>query len=177
MISSPVQVVDLFAGPGGLGEGYSSYTDQTGFSSKLKASAELTGAARTTLTPRALYRALTQEQPRLLDDYYRLLEGGDLADLSVAAKELWDEAGREALQIELGTAEGNERLDAALASLSAGRHWVLIGGPPCQAYSLAGRSRNRGNPGDKAEDDPRHCLYREYRRINQQARQSGFGMR
>lgn len=176
MISSPVQVVDLFAGPGGLGEGFSSYTDENGFSFKIKVSAEMTGAARSTLRLRAFYRALKQEQPRLLDEYYRLVEGGDLADLSVAAKELWDEAGREALQIELGTAEGNERLDAALASLSADRHWVLIGGPPCQAYSLAGRSRNRGNPGYKAEDDPRHFLYREYLRIIQQRRPSVFVM-
>src|SRR5690554_1942004 len=176
MISSPVQVVDLFAGPGGLGEGFSSYTDENGFSFKIKVSAEMTGAARSTLRLRAFYRALKQEQPRLLDEYYRLVEGGDLADLSVVAKELWDEAGREALQIELGTAEGNERLDAALASLSAGRHWVLIGGPPCQAYSLAGRSRNRGNPGYKAEDDPRHFLYREYLRIIQQRRPSVFVM-
>ena len=41
--------------------------------------------------------------------------------------------------------------------------WVLIGGPPCQAYSLAGRSR-RAN--DKTfHKDEKHFLYKEYLRI------------
>jgi len=30
------------------------------------------------------------------------------------------------------------------AALGQQKNWVLIGGPPCQAYSLAGRSRLRG---------------------------------
>src|SRR3546814_3093075 len=43
--------------------------------------------------------------------------------------------------------------------------WVLIGGPPCQAYSLAGRSR-RANDKDFHKDE-KHFLYREYLRIIQ----------
>ena len=43
--------------------------------------------------------------------------------------------------------------------------WVLIGGPPCQAYSLAGRSRNKGIEAYSAEKDSRHFLYKEYLRI------------
>jgi DNA (cytosine-5)-methyltransferase 1 len=43
--------------------------------------------------------------------------------------------------------------------------WVLIGGPPCQAYSIAARSRNRGIPGYRLEDDRRQRLYEEYLRI------------
>src|SRR5690606_5677133 len=37
--------------------------------------------------------------------------------------------------------------------------------PPCQAYSLAGRSRNRGKTGYRLEDDPRARLYLEYLQI------------
>jgi len=40
---------------------------------------------------------------------------------------------------------------------------VLVGDPPCQAYSLAGRSRMMGNP--DFESDERHFLYREYLKI------------
>ncbi|WP_457493551.1 DNA cytosine methyltransferase, partial [Streptomyces sp. P5_D11] len=43
--------------------------------------------------------------------------------------------------------------------------WVLIGGPPCQAYSLAGRSRLRPNNEKAFESDKRHFLYTEYLRI------------
>jgi len=43
-----------------------------------------------------------------------------------------------------------------------------VGGPPCQAYSIIGRSRmskvRREEP-EKFDDDPRHLLYREYLRI------------
>lgn len=35
---------------------------------------------------------------------------------------------------------------------------VIIGGPPCQSYSLAGRGKN----GKKSENDPRNYLYRHY---------------
>ena len=42
--------------------------------------------------------------------------------------------------------------------------WVLIGGPPCQAYLLAGRSRMSRDL-EKYEKDHRHFLYREYLRI------------
>jgi len=42
---------------------------------------------------------------------------------------------------------------------------VLLGGPPCQAYSTVGRSRNRGNASYRPEKDKRHFLYREYLRI------------
>lgn len=176
MSSSPVQVVDLFAGPGGLGEGFSSYSDGKGLSFKIHVSAEMNGAARSTLRLRAFYRALKNECPTLLDEYYRLIEGGDIAELSAAAQEIWDEADREALQLELGTAEGNGRLDKALEGVQRNKPWVLIGGPPCQAYSLVGRSRNRGNPEYKAEKDDRHFLYREYLRIIQQKHPSVFVM-
>ena len=35
---------------------------------------------------------------------------------------------------------------------------IIIGGPPCQAYSVAGRARM----GKAVEDDPRNELYKYY---------------
>ena len=53
---------------------------------------------------------------------------------------------------------------------------VLIGGPPCQAYSLAGRSRNRGTKEYRAENDQRHYLYRQYLRVLAEHRPPVFVM-
>ncbi|MBI5437127.1 MAG: DNA cytosine methyltransferase [Nitrosomonadales bacterium] len=40
----------------------------------------------------------------------------------------------------------------------------MVGGPPCQTYSLVGRARKKStNPDFK--DDARHFLYKEYLRI------------
>jgi len=49
------------------------------------------------------------------------------------------------------------------AALQDAAKWVLVGGPPCQAYFLAGRSRMKDLPGFVT--DHRHRLYREYLRI------------
>ncbi|WP_405233154.1 DNA cytosine methyltransferase [Lentisalinibacter salinarum] len=46
-----------------------------------------------------------------------------------------------------------------------GEAFIVIGGPPCQAYSLVGRARNQGVAGYRPEEDERHFLYREYLRV------------
>ncbi|MDP3077139.1 DNA cytosine methyltransferase, partial [Bradyrhizobium sp.] len=53
---------------------------------------------------------------------------------------------------------------------------VLIGGPPCQAYSLVGRARNRGIKGYNARNDLRHFLYREYIEVIRQLQPAVFVM-
>lgn len=53
---------------------------------------------------------------------------------------------------------------------------MLIGGPPCQAYSIVGRSRNRGTKGYLAENDHRHFLYREYLHVIAEFRPAIFVM-
>ena len=50
------------------------------------------------------------------------------------------------------------RLRVALKFHGANKVHVLLGGPPCQAYSLVGRSRDP----DRMEDDDRHFLYQHY---------------
>ncbi|MDI1359689.1 hypothetical protein [Methylobacter sp.] len=56
-----------------------------------------------------------------------------------------DQANKEALQFTLGD-DCNLDLDALVRErLKKSNNWVLIGGPPCQAYSLVGRARNKGN--------------------------------
>ena len=175
-IDNPLQVVDLFAGPGGLGEGFSSLNDGKSF--QVLVSAEMDPFARKTLRLRAFYRALKKNNPSALGDYYKYCEtDGASQPWTSASHEQWLDADREARQIKLGSTEGNAELDAILESrLDTGKPWVLIGGPPCQAYSLVGRARNKGNSEYKAEDDSRHYLYREYLRIIQSKKPAVFVM-
>ncbi|MCV4290037.1 DNA cytosine methyltransferase [Pseudomonas capsici] len=176
--SYPIQVVDLFAGPGGLGEGFSSHSDINGDTFEIKVSAEMEVSARSTLRLRAFYRLLKSKQPEALDDYYNFCETADVSEPHTAKSlEAWRHADNEAQLLELGTEAGNTRLDKMLASrLDETRPWVLIGGPPCQAYSIVGRARNRGKVDYRAENDHRHFLYREYLRIIQKKRPAVFVM-
>jgi len=52
----------------------------------------------------------------------------------------------------------------------------LIGGPPCQAYSLAGRSRNLGNPNYSPKKDEKQRLYVEYLQVLADHRPAAFIM-
>jgi DNA (cytosine-5)-methyltransferase 1 len=61
----------------------------------------------------------------------------------------------------LTNAEVDTRIQAALCD---NPNWLLIGGPPCQAYSLVGRSRRQEKTLDQAKDK-RVGLYKEYLRI------------
>ena len=167
MRNQPIPVVDLFAGPGGLGEGFSALNDGKAF--QIIVSAEKDPIARETLRLRAFYRMLKTRMPEGLDDYYSYCRGDSYFPYSDRTIGIWEESGNEALCIELGTEKGNETLDAAirkgLAQYSENQPWVLIGGPPCQAYSLVGRSRNKGISDYSAENDKRNFLYKEYLRI------------
>ena len=165
----PIPVVDLFAGPGGLGEGFSSF--EHGDSFQIAVSAEKDPIAHQTLRLRAFYRLLSNYRPDNLDDYYRFCNGEVDTPFSGETEDLWELAGKEAMCIEIGSPKGNATLDAAIQKMLIKRGtdqpWVLIGGPPCQAYSLVGRARNKGKANYVPEEDLRHFLYREYLRIIQ----------
>lgn len=180
-LGQPIQVVDLFAGPGGLGEGFTSFGDGQRF--EIVVSAEKDSKAWQTLRLRAFFRLLKKHKPAHLFEYYNYCN--DPAALgeftpSDETKELWDAAAREAKCITLGSDAGNKILDDALNDLEHGlndkRPWVLIGGPPCQAYSVVGRARNQAKADYKAEEDHRHFLYKEYLRIIREKQPTVFVM-
>ena len=175
LLSGHIPVVDLFAGPGGLGEGFSSVK---GDPFRIIVSAEMNSAARATLRLRAFYRLLKRQEGDVLDSYYKFCSGECTVPYDSTNRHLWDEAGEEARQLELGTPQGNSELDLRINphKLGPDAPWVLIGGPPCQAYSIVGRARNRGKIEYKAEDDNRHFLYKEYLRIIQKYRPAVFVM-
>jgi DNA (cytosine-5)-methyltransferase 1 len=175
LLTGTIPIVDLFAGPGGLGEGFSSVE---GDPFRIIVSAEMNSSARATLRLRAFYRLLKRRGGDALDSYYKYCNEELDNAFDASNEDLWNEAGEEARQIELGTPRGNDELDARISAAKLGpdRPWVLIGGPPCQAYSIVGRARNRGKAEYRAEDDHRHFLYREYLRIIEKYRPAVFVM-
>lgn len=163
----PIPVIDLFAGPGGLGEGFSSlmHSDEAP-KFRLRLSIEKDWFAHQTLSLRALFRHFPKgKAPDCYYDYIR----GDISRETLFnhpdAREAGEEALREAHRAELGKTP-HEDIDSRIgAALDKERDWVLIGGPPCQAYSIAGRSRRTKETPEKFESDEKHLLYTEYLRI------------
>lgn len=172
----PTPIVDLFAGPGGLGEGFSSLNDGRDF--RIAISAEMDPAAHETLRLRAFYRLLRRAGDPSIHSYYDFCNFSESKQpYSDRNKTAWAEAGEEAQRLVLGNAEDNQRLDQRIRQTIANTgDWVLIGGPPCQAYSLVGRVRNQGKTCYRPEDDHRHFLYREYLRIIKEFRPAVFVM-
>ncbi|WP_297730308.1 DNA cytosine methyltransferase [uncultured Maricaulis sp.] len=178
-MSRRFRVVDLFAGPGGLAEGFSSVLDESGERVfEIALSVEKEASAHRTLT----LRAFTRQFPagRLPKAYYAFAHGEIALDALKAAHPAgWSAAEQEALLLELGTEAGNAEMDRRMDDILAagcGDDIVVIGGPPCQAYSLVGRSRNRGKSDYVAEEDDRHFLYREYIRILNRLSPAAFVM-
>lgn len=163
----PIPVVDLFAGPGGLGEGFSSIRDGKGNPAfSVKVSIEKDPVAHKTLSLRALFRAFGPG--KVPDCYYDYIKGQISLDeflKNSAITEDVRDAAREARCAELGKTP-HKTVEAWIRkALEGARDWVLIGGPPCQAYSMAGRSRRRTVDPVGFENDSRHVLYTEYLQI------------
>ncbi len=160
-----IPIIDLFAGPGGLGEGFSSVQTKEGKNAfKIKLSIEKDKFAHKTLELRAFYRGFLGKEAPL--EYYEYLRGRlNREELFNIYQEESSITSKEAWLAELGVTP-NELVDSHIKkALEGATDWVLIGGPPCQAYSLIGRSRIRGENEDKYEKDNRHFLYKEYLRI------------
>lgn len=160
---TPYPLVDIFAGPGGLGEGFSSLLrggKDACFRSVV--SIEQDEFAHKTLHLRHFLRSFRGKD--LPEDYYKYLGRRiTLKELHKLHPVQKDHADKSAIRVSLG-AENHEHVRGLISDrLKKQKKWALVGGPPCQAYSLVGRSRMMGDP--DFEDDVRHFLYREYLRI------------
>ena len=167
MSKKKIPIVDLFAGPGGLGEGFSSVLDKNGeriFS--VRVSIEKDPIAHQTLSLRSIYRSFPRGSvPDCYYDYVR----GDITKNELFSHPSISEYARaafeEARNVTLGEVPEKKVNQWIRDAIGNSDPWVLIGGPPCQAYSLAGRSRMRGRDPEAFEADNRHFLYKEYLRI------------
>jgi len=218
------QIIDVFAGPGGLGEGFSAYQNAQGdFPFRIKISVEMEEFAHKTLRLRAFVRHFTQQKlaiPQIYIDYVsghnqllgKLLEfrevievvgetitENDTDDWSLLSPEKYclkefkltqelypDELQEIMLAVKASISEAKrmtlgpdeEKIHKVINTrIDAGIPKILIGGPPCQAFSTAGRSRRKGHvinnivedTQGKAtwdqDNDGRTWLYKEYIKI------------
>jgi len=171
-------IIDLFAGPGGLGEGFASLEVNGRNPFDIGISVEKEASAHRTLTLRAFlrdYRVRHQRLPEQFIDFHAgLTKEPDWSDIDPRA---WRAATLEARDLELGTEAAATVVDDAICRLHRDfDETILIGGPPCQAYSLAGRARSRGKIGYVPEEDERHYLFREYIRVLDRLRPAAFVM-
>lgn len=198
-----IKVIDLFAGPGGLGEGFSSCVENSPF--QIEMSVEYEKHAHKTLTLRSLYRKLNQQERK--NFYYPYIKSTTELEKEVNFQLLlencsrkWEAAKHETMgaphalgnpekwrKIKAGetlTAEDAEptadekAIMQRIDEIKAGHDGplIVIGGPPCQAYSVNGRNRIRSEKNYSPENDERFFLYEEYLKVLDRADPDVFVM-
>lgn len=127
MAKSQYLVIDLFAGPGGLGEGFASFTINGKNVFRTLASIECDPFAHRTLLLRHFFRSFgPHKAPR---EYYDYLSGKtNWENLNLIYPEQWSEAHDSALKIVLGEATHEEIKRTVANKLKGHNKWVLVGG-------------------------------------------------
>jgi DNA (cytosine-5)-methyltransferase 1 len=166
MKTKQIPIIDLFAGPGGLGEGFTSIVDDDNNRFfKIALSIEKDEYAHMTLTLRSFLRQFPYK--KFPPEYYDFLksEEKDVDALFRKYPVQAEKAKNEAWKFEMGKVENHSLIDERIQiALKGQKDFLLIGGPPCQAYSIVGRARRQEAEGLN-KNDPRVYLYREYYRI------------
>lgn len=147
-MKSLITYIDLFAGAGGLSEGFT----RQGFYPI--AHVEMNKYATETLKTRIAFHYLKKE--RKLSYYISYLKG------VISREELWrkvpDKLMHSVINIEISEKTIPEIFRNIDKHLGSDKVDVIIGGPPCQAYSIVGRARDPHG----MENDPRNFLYKSY---------------
>ena len=143
--------IDLFAGAGGLSEGFirAGYTPL--------AHIEMDKYACDTLKTRAAYHYL--KSTNQLDVYKKYLRGKQEKE---DGNKLWVQVPKwvtdTVIQSEINEKNIKSIFEKVDALVDDNLVDIIVGGPPCQAYSVVGRARM----GAKVLDDPRNNLYKYY---------------
>lgn len=143
-----LKFIDLFAGAGGLSEGFIQQDFEP------IAHVEIDGAACNTIRTRTAYHYLKEiNQIEIYTDYLKgKLKRSELYDLLPINK-------RKSVIHSAIAAENNEMIFNQIDEINKGQKVdLIIGGPPCQAYSLI----NRQSINKKTLEDERNFLYIQY---------------
>lgn len=140
--------IDLFAGAGGLSEGFM----RQGFNPI--AHVEMNAYACDTLKTRVAYHHL--KEIKNLNIYHKYLKK------EIDRNALWSSIPINKLNSVIQTEISNKTIQSTFNQiddqLSKKKVDIIIGGPPCQAYSVIGRARDPEN----MANDPRNFLYKLY---------------
>lgn len=150
----PIRFIDFFAGAGGLSEGFI----KAGYVPV--AHVEMKKDACDTLRTRAAFHYLREnDQLEIYENYLRNKREG--TDGSALWNRVPAEVTNRVIQATIGEdtmADITARIDELVGNEPVD---IVIGGPPCQAYSIAGRAKM----GKDVKKDPRNYLYRFYLRF------------
>lgn len=145
---SKLNFIDLFAGAGGLSEGFI----RAGFNPI--AHVEMKKEACDTLKTRAAFHWLKGNNQ--IEIYYSYLKG------QVTRDDLWNSVPQNLINSVINREISEESLPDIFKiidqELNGKQVDLVIGGPPCQAYSVAGRARDPKG----MKEDPRNHLYKHY---------------
>jgi DNA (cytosine-5)-methyltransferase 1 len=160
VVPSKLNYIDLFAGASGMSEGFI----RAGFNPI--AHIEMNEEACYTIKTRAAYHYLVENKKSKI--YYDYLKG------LITREELYNKIPSEILEAVLNVEITDDSIKSIFTQIK--KHQknnpidLIIGGPPCQAYSLVGRSRDSNN----MKDDPRNTLYIQYGRFLKEFKPKAF---
>lgn len=144
-----IKVIDLFAGAGGFSEGFI----RAGFD--VVGHVEMDKKACKTLQTRMVYHKLHELDRG--DVYREYIQGVRTMDDIVA--EFGLEREMQSVLCEEINDDNYKSVISSVKELSAGDQIdIIIGGPPCQAYSYVGRARDKA----RMKNDKRNLLYKHY---------------
>ena len=148
-MTTKLNYIDLFAGSGGLSEGFK----QAGFNPI--AHVEMDANACDTLKTRAAYHYLNENNKTNI--YFEYLKSKEKNK-----EDLWDKIPQHLIEAVINKEIKSETIpeifQAVDKALGKEKLNLIIGGPPCQAYSVAGRARDKKG----MREDPRNYLYIYY---------------
>lgn len=160
--------IDLFAGAGGLAEGFY----QAGFTPI--AQVEMNESAAKTLETRAAFRYLSQNVEGGYKIYNQYITGTISRDELLKRIPLVVTRGIINAELSPATISGVfTRIDDIMQDSGVTHVDIIIGGPPCQAYSLVGRAQSNHMSRPMSED-PRNELYKMYTRFLKKYQPSMF---
>lgn len=148
--------IDLFAGAGGLSEGFM----RAGYDAI--AHIEMNSDAASTIKTRLSYFYLKSQKK--INEYYQYLKG------EISRDDLYDKIPTSILDTVMNIKMTKDNLPSLFKviddRLKEETVDVIVGGPPCQAYSLAGRNKQKKIQEEQNKgldiDDERKYLYQLY---------------